>query len=57
MMFVETLDWFFLDCCGLISYTTTIITNCLKWFYLTHHSTEEEINITKDGGVQVLYKT
>jgi len=56
MMFVETLDWVFLDCCGLISYTTTIITNCLRWFYLAHHSTEEEINITKDGNISVNIK-
>ena len=56
MIFVETLDWVFLDCCGLISYTTTIITNCLRRFYLTHHSTEEEINITKDGNISVNIK-
>jgi hypothetical protein len=24
---------------------STIFTNCIRWFYLTHHSTEEEINI------------
>ena len=55
MMFVETLDWV-CDCFGLISYTTTIFTNCLRWFYLTHHSTEEEINITKDGNISINIK-
>ena len=56
MMFVETLDWVCLDCFGILSYVSTIFTNCLRWFYLTHHSTEEEINITKDGNISVNIK-
>ena len=53
MEYIRTLDWLCLDLCGLVSYASTIFTNCLGWFCLTRSKVNEEIEISKDGNISV----